>query len=851
MTEAREPHLFAFLYRLSDELGAPRPYRVFLSARVNACVFYDLSLINLVWPSKKNLEIGLGLINILTIGEFKAVLAHEFGHFAQRSMAVGRWVYTAQQIAAHIVSKRDALDGMLDRGSRLDIRLAWVAWILKAIIWAIRALVEVMFTGVFLAHRALSREMEFQADLVAVSVTGSDAIVHALHRLGAADDAWSQALSMTERLSQQGRFSDPCSLQQDFLARLRTIFADPAYGARPDRACDGPGGRIFRTSVSAPPLMWSTHPSNSDREENAKSTYVPCDIDDRESWLLFSDRAAVTASVLGAVGITCEGEVVAATELEELAGRLYGKVSYDRRYRGIYLGRSCALHSASMSDMVGPTDRADPMLSWDSLYPPELAAVVEHRRALQGELVALYRLKYAGSVVGAKIQHRGREVSRRALATVIADVETELKTVEAKLDSHDRRVRTYHRTAAIRVGEGWFAYLEQTMALLHYASHARADLADARDSYQRTLRRELSKPKLNSEGIGNILEAATRVHVALSAVHGNAAHVLLDDPLAERLGIQDWASHLGELRLGQPTGDNIAEWVKVVDGWVDSAVASLDALEEGSLDGLLVSEERIHDAASSGRILDPAPEGPAVPSSYPVFMPGSARKDPGAKEHDSFSEWSAKIGKIAAAVAIIGAVIMIASSAGHVTVVVLNGFARDVNVELNGRRTHVAAFGHQSVDVRDADSLSIRTTTADGRVIESFDTKPTGRGVTDLYNIAGAAVLVEWTAIYGNAQKVPARHLGAPRWVNSRQDVRLENPPKSIQTKGGGGTRTVLTAFAAEAPEEVLGALEGSSMDDPKEAIRLIGLHLKWDPEESSAGRAWRTFLADVRDRSQ
>lgn len=74
---ADQPELFAFIYGLADEIKAPRRYRVYLSPRVNAGVFYDLSLLNFIIPSRKNLEIGLGLVNILNVGEFKAVLAHE------------------------------------------------------------------------------------------------------------------------------------------------------------------------------------------------------------------------------------------------------------------------------------------------------------------------------------------------------------------------------------------------------------------------------------------------------------------------------------------------------------------------------------------------------------------------------------------------------------------------------------------------------------------------------------------------------------------------------------------------------------------------------------------------------
>jgi hypothetical protein len=92
ITEAEQPRLFAFLRRLCEELGAPPPHRVFLSPEVNAAACYEHSLLGLLRPSPKNLILGLGLVNVLTLSEFKAVLAHEFGHFAQGSMKLGIYV---------------------------------------------------------------------------------------------------------------------------------------------------------------------------------------------------------------------------------------------------------------------------------------------------------------------------------------------------------------------------------------------------------------------------------------------------------------------------------------------------------------------------------------------------------------------------------------------------------------------------------------------------------------------------------------------------------------------------------------------------------------------------------------
>src|SRR4030095_6543022 len=205
VTAQDQPRLFAFINRLAHEAGAPRAHRVFLSPRVNAAVFYDLNVLNLLFPSRKNLEIGLGLVNALSLGELKAVLAHEFGHFGQKTMAVGRWVYIAEQIAGHIISRRDALDSFLRGLSRFDLRVAWVGWILSLVVWSIRSLMETAFRLVVLAQRALGREMELQADLVAVSLTGSDALIHALHRRHVADEAWERALAFANSEIRQKR----------------------------------------------------------------------------------------------------------------------------------------------------------------------------------------------------------------------------------------------------------------------------------------------------------------------------------------------------------------------------------------------------------------------------------------------------------------------------------------------------------------------------------------------------------------------------------------------------------------------------------------------------------------------
>jgi Zn-dependent protease with chaperone function len=103
LQEKDHPDLFAFIKRVYEDTGAPPPARVYVSAEVNAALVYDTSLVSLFVPPEKDLLIGLGLVNVVNLSEFKAVLAHEFGHFAQRSVGLGSYLYVANRVMYDII----------------------------------------------------------------------------------------------------------------------------------------------------------------------------------------------------------------------------------------------------------------------------------------------------------------------------------------------------------------------------------------------------------------------------------------------------------------------------------------------------------------------------------------------------------------------------------------------------------------------------------------------------------------------------------------------------------------------------------------------------------------------------
>lgn len=828
ITAAEQPQLFSFINKLADEVGAPRAHRVFLSGRVNAAVFYDLSIANLFVASRKNLEIGLPLVNVLNLGELKAVLAHEFGHFAQRTMAVGRWVYIARQIASHIVARRDAMDTFLQKLSNTDIRIAWAGWVLRIVVWAIRSLVDVMFRIVVLAERALSREMEFQADLVSVSVTGSDALINALHKLSAADDAWNRTLSFaTDEFRAKRAVSDLFAVQTRVIEKMRAILNDGEY-------CKSPGmgssdRRLFKAALAAPPQMWSTHPASSDRENNAKRVFIAAAIDERSAWMLFDDAQALRDKLSKHMAGQEEFSPVAVEESLTKFDEEYSKSYLDRRYQGIYLGRSIARRLES-TESIYDAEPEDVVQALDQLYPESLSQDVETLRELESEKSILDALR-AGYLTapGGVIQHRGNQISRKHLPDAIEKVQQEIDVIQQRIWNHDSRCRTVHVAAARKLGNDWVAYLKGLFAIHHYAVHADADLRDAQAVLINTVNVALADGKVSASEFQKIKERGTSLQVVMERIHKEVPEVVPDRTVLNRMKKESWRDAVEELKLAYPDDNNLGQWLNVIHGWVQSLSNSLSSLQWCSLEQLLAAENQV--AQFVRQNMQPGAAAPAsqVPAKYSTLLPGKERpKQAKLDWWDSFQTatgWLPGIARSIAAAAIVGLVIWFGSSVGSSTVYVYNGLGTPVNAQLGEQKVRVGAFSYAKVDVGSATHLHVRTEAATGKFIEEFDADVSGNSADDVYNIASSGVMTSWTATYGRPSDETEYVQPASRWLSTHAEVILAEPPRSVSTKGGYATRSVFSGRSGESAEYILGLL-----GNDQAAIHNIALlHARWD----------------------
>jgi len=810
-----QPELFDFLYELADELGAPRPHRVFLSPEVNACVFYDLTILNFILPSKKNLVIGLGLVNVLTRSEFKAVLAHEFGHFAQRSMAVGRWVYIGEQIAGHIIASRGMLDKVLDFISTIDLRVAWIGWIMRLIVWSIRSLMESVFNLVILAQRALSREMEFQADLVAVSATGSDALVHGLYRLQPADDDWEQCLDFANTQLGKGRqVTDLFLVQTQIGEHMQRILNDFTTRQVPEISDTDPAShRVFTEQIAQPPRMWSTHPPNTEREENAKKTYVPIRLDNEPAWSFFQRpeeaRESVTQFLFERAELKESPEAMPTSEALTALDEKFSHESFNPCYQGVYLGRLPTL-SAENASLISdsPSSVENIAASLDELYPPELHDEVTQWRNL-GDEVAMLEAIESGVLESPSggLRHRGRTIRHSHLSGVISGVKREQNDSLAQIELHDKLCRTVHQAAAQKIEAGWPDYLKTLAELLHYLEHSLANLNDAHSHLANTTAVAVATGRVSQKKLNRLLDSGRDLRQVMGGIDKDAEHVNVPQPILTELEWTSWRETLDEIELPAPDEHNINDWMNVIESWVGPMRVDLDKLRKAVLAELLRSEKRVASMYHGDEDCVAAPGRADVPETYSTRPPGTERKQQ--KTLDWWSRFTLADGtgpatlRFCASSSIVAAVVIAGMFVGNATIAIYN-------------------------------TGTIESSTEDGRLIESFEATLDKGFATYVYNVASAAPMIEWTAVYGNSHQPDPESLGFPRWRTTGADHVFEEPPAQIETSGSGGSRSILSSYSDLAPQQIL-----SFVADPSEINSVIQAHAEWDAANSKFAGHW------------
>lgn len=289
ITAEEQPVLFDFIYKLVKQTKAPLPKKVYLVPDVNAVVFHSPGILGLFSDAEKNLVIGLGMVNSLNISEFKMVLAHEFGHFSQRSMKLVLHVYMINRIIYNILYEnknwRNAVIWLSNKGL-LAALLSRVFVLMAA---GLHFLFRHMHELINRQYMRLSREMEFNADEVALSICGTETAISAMRRAEMSNACFQQLLQRVTTWTRQQRFIrniyEAHSMLIKYHAKQQSTPLDHQQLPQYD---DDQFGTTVKSQVQFRD-QWASHPTQEEREQRYLAANIPGVKITQSAWTLFHD----------------------------------------------------------------------------------------------------------------------------------------------------------------------------------------------------------------------------------------------------------------------------------------------------------------------------------------------------------------------------------------------------------------------------------------------------------------------------------------------------------------------------------------------------------------------------------
>ncbi|MEX0866143.1 MAG: M48 family metallopeptidase [Pirellulales bacterium] len=294
LTRGGEPLLFAFVHRLCEIVGAPRPKRIDVDYELNASAGFRRGMLSFL-GSDLVLTIGMPLAAGLSIREFAGVLAHEFGHFTQGGGM--RVTYVARSINrwfARVVYERDEWDEWLENtAAEIDFRVGWILMLSQLFVMASRGILWVLMSIGNAVSGFMLRQMEYDADSYETRVAGSDAFASTTIRIRQLGAAYQGAQPLIMDLLGRGVFPDDLSkvvlklaedMPEKVARKLRENLKNETTGVFDTHPCDKDRIAAARRE-KAPGIIHAEGP--------ASSLFVHCDALTRNvTWDLYCAMGA-------------------------------------------------------------------------------------------------------------------------------------------------------------------------------------------------------------------------------------------------------------------------------------------------------------------------------------------------------------------------------------------------------------------------------------------------------------------------------------------------------------------------------------------------------------------------------
>jgi len=450
VTETEQPALYAFIRRLSEETKTPFPRKIYVSPDVNACVFYNSSFWSMFFPVRKNLEIGLGLVNSINISEMKAVIAHEFGHFSQRSMKLGSFTYNVNRIIYNMLYENNSYTAFLNGWGNLHGVLSFFAGITVKIAQGIQYILKQMYGVINKSYMSLSREMEFHADAVAASVAGGNNVVSGLSRIEVAAGCYNTALQNAEELLKEKKIA------RNIFDHQRIIFKRMGEKYQLPLSKDIPKVSFefvqsFSTSRINYEDQWASHPGLADRKAHLELLDLNVAPDETSAWVLFQDQAqlqeTITRNLYTSIDVAKDGETLDTPVYENWYAHKTEQYRLPEAYHGYYDDRFIESKDWNLETLNSKPQS----LTFDELFTPEKSNLFKQLQSNERDMEVLKAIHEKQiSITSFDFDGAKYKASESALVVSQLQKEIELQKEEIKLADQQAYLFFYAITPSVK-----------------------------------------------------------------------------------------------------------------------------------------------------------------------------------------------------------------------------------------------------------------------------------------------------------------------------------------------------------------------------------------------------------------
>ncbi|UKJ08436.1 M48 family metalloprotease [Solitalea lacus] len=445
-----EPRLFEFIQSIVIEVKTEFPKKIYLSNDVNASVFYDSSFWSMFLPIKKNLQIGLGLVNSVSEEEFKAILAHEFGHFSQRTMKIGSYVYNVNRVIYNMLYDNDSYLSLAQDWANVSSYFSIFVNGAVRIVFGIQWILRKVYNIVNLNHMSLSREMEFHADAVAAHVTGSKPLITSLLRLDLANQAYQTVLGyydqkIDEAVKTKNLYDQQLNVM-NFLAMANKL----PFEQNLPQVHFQHLSRYNKTKLVIKD-QWASHPSTVDRVAALENLNIEvAENTGNAAWSLFSDpsklQQQLTEHLFSGVEYSKEETFIDTTVfMNEFTGR-FNDNSFNEVFNGYYDTKN----PLSGNDLIG-IEEEDLKIEFDQLFGDEILDLVYTFNSLETDIVTLKQI-YEKTFGVKSFDYDGNRYTPEDCFELIATLEREAHRLKTEIIKNDKCIYLYFKQRSMQLG---------------------------------------------------------------------------------------------------------------------------------------------------------------------------------------------------------------------------------------------------------------------------------------------------------------------------------------------------------------------------------------------------------------